>query len=130
MVLEDSVVFKYGDCIVTESDIRAFGYIMHIDIEKNREKIIKIVQSVVKRYYCLKENYPFEGDFKREFPFLFYQFNLFYGNRFLPDQSLVKHKLDFELIKKNVFELLFVLKYSFLLEKENDCMKLPVYFEK
>ncbi len=128
--LKDYVVFTYGDCVVTDSDIRAFSYILNLDLDANRQELLRVVGEIEKRYYCLKENYPFEEDFVREYPFLYYQLNLFYGNRLLPSEDFERYDIDFRLLNKNLFRLLFVIKYSFLLrnEEDNDCMKLPVFF--
>lgn len=128
-IIEDSVVFTYGDCVVTESDLKAFAYILNIDFNKNRKLVLKKVIEIEKRYFCLKENYPFEGEFRREFPNLFYQLNLFFCNKFLPDKNVFKAGIDNKLLMTNLFKLLFVLKYSFLLgnDGQNDCMSQPVY---
>ncbi len=129
-VLKDYIVFTFGDCVVTKSDLKAFAYILNIDFNKNRELVLKKVIEIEKRYYCLKENYPFEGEFRQKFPNLYYQINLFFESRFLVGGDTLKKGIDNRLIMKNLFKLLFVLKYSFLLsnEEKNDCLGRPVYF--
>ncbi len=129
-VVEDYIVFTYGNCVVCESDLRAFAYIMNLDLSSNRDIVLKKVIEIEKRYCCLKENYPFEGEFRQEFPNLFYQINLFYGSKFLAYGKVLHQGIDNKLLMKNLFKLLFVLKYSFLLsnEEENGCLNSPVYF--
>ncbi len=127
--LEDKVVFTYGSSVVTESDIRAYAYIFKLDLKKDRQEIIDKVVEIEKRYYCLRLNYPFEGEFQKEFPCLFYRLNLFCRNRFLPNDIFASYSIDFNLLKNDLFKLLFVMKYSFLLdEDQSDCLKLSVNF--
>ncbi|BBB33181.1 hypothetical protein TTHT_1708 [Thermotomaculum hydrothermale] len=129
---EDCVVFSVKNNVVTESDLRAFAYIFNEDYQNKREELIKKVVEIEKMYYCLKENYPFEGEFKREYPYLYYQLNYFYNNRLLPADNFADNDIDFNLVNYNLFKLLFVLKYSFLLVDEGDrsCLDAPVYFNK
>lgn len=123
LILEDRVCFTFKGSVITLSDLKAYGYILNLDYSKERAKLLEKVMEIEKNYYCLRTNYPFEADFQREFPSLFYQLNYFSGNRFLKSEEFERKGLDFEIIKHNLFKLLFVLKYSFLLDKDDDCLK-------
>ncbi len=130
LILEDRVCFTFKGSVITLSDLKAYAYIFNLDYRKERGKLLKKVITIEKKYYCLKANYPFESDFEREFPSLFYKLNFFSGNRYLKPEGFEKNGLDFEIVKQNLFKLLFVLKYSFLLDKEDNCLKEPVYSTK
>ncbi len=126
-ILKDKVVFVFKDDVVTESDLRAFSFILNIPLAERESLLAKVVE-IEKSYYCLKENYPFEGEFLKEFPGVFYQFNLLKGNRFVVSDDLKKYDIDFEILKQNLFKLLFVVKYSLLLDDGSDCIRQPVFF--
>ncbi len=127
--IKDNVVFEFKGDVITESDLKAFAYIFRLDPVRQRKKLIDKVVKIEKRYCCLKESYPFEDEFEREYPQLFYQLNLFYTNRFLPSEKLKKYNIDYKILNHNLFKLLFVIKYGVLLnENENGCLKEDVYF--
>jgi len=126
-ILKDQVVFVFKGDVITESDLRAFSYILDIPLSK-RDILLEKVVDIEKSYYCLKENYPFEGDFLREFPGIFYQFNLLKGNRFVISDGFQRYGINFEILKENLFKLLFVIKYSLLLDDGAECLEEPVFF--
>lgn len=130
----DTVAFVVESNVVTESDIRAYAFILGKAYPSQRDEVVKQAVEIEKNYYCLIKNYPFANEFEKEFVSLFYEYNLLKGNRFIGKEYFKSYGIDFGVLRDNLFKLLFVNSFAELLEDKGEerdgCQKIHIYFTK